>query len=304
MAHHYDVVYVHQPEMYPWFYQYRTATVCHFHNILTVDASYSRYALGRSYAFRLLMEATERQIVRRSAQVITVDRQGYEYYTSRFPQFASRITHIWPSVDLSLFRPNSRSNAREVLGIPATNRVIAYVGRLSQKKGLDLILPAIDILCRDGKPTSFVVAGDGELAQLLRSHPFPPSLQVVILGAVPHHNLAGVYNAADVVAVGSYHESVGLVTLEALACGRPVVATPVGIAPEVLLDGVTGFIVRNRNPEEFGSRLASAAGISETSTDACQHAARRYARSSAGVFEVLNKAARMPDLLHSADGNA
>jgi D-inositol-3-phosphate glycosyltransferase len=80
--------------------------------------------------------------------------------------------------------------------------------------------------------------------------------KVIIPGRIEHADLATYYNAADVVAIPSYYESFGLVVLESLACGTPVVATPVGVVESVVKTGRNGIVVRNQTPAGIAQALA------------------------------------------------
>ena len=79
--------------------------------------------------------------------------------------------------------------------------------------------------------------------------------RVCFLGAVDHEQLPLYYNAADVCVVPSYYESFGLVALEAMACGTPVVASRVGGLTGTVRDGETGYLISWRCPEPFAERL-------------------------------------------------
>ena len=81
------------------------------------------------------------------------------------------------------------------------------------------------------------------------------SSQVGFVGRVEQQELPAYYNAADVCVVPSWYESFGLVALESMACGTPVVASRVGGLPTIVRDGVTGYLVPWRCPEPFADRL-------------------------------------------------
>lgn len=103
---------------------------------------------------------------------------------------------------------------------------VLYAGRLSPEKGIEELVSATQGM-------NLVVAGDGPLRPLVPS----------ALGFVPHDELARLYARAAVVVLPSHREGLPLCVLEAMAHGRPVVATAVGGIPEVVVDGVTGLLV-------------------------------------------------------------
>ncbi|HEY8489457.1 MAG TPA: glycosyltransferase, partial [Dehalococcoidia bacterium] len=136
-------------------------------------------------------------------------------------------------VDLGRFRPLDRPAARRALGLPAGGRVVLFVGRIEPLKGIDVLLHAVARLEDREEVTTLVVGGDERsepelhhLRELARALEIAP--RVRFEGPVEHERLPRYYNAADVCVVPSYYESFGLVAVEAMACGTPVVASRVG----------------------------------------------------------------------------
>jgi D-inositol-3-phosphate glycosyltransferase len=132
------------------------------------------------------------------------------------------------------------------------------VGRLDPIKGLDLLLESVARLRREAR--LIVVggdpAGDPEVERLrARATELGIARRVAFPGAVPQEELPRYYQAADAVVVTSRYESFGLVAVEALACGTPVVAAQVGGLPSILQDGMNGLLVRWRSPQAFAERL-------------------------------------------------
>ena len=140
------------------------------------------------------------------------------------------------------------------------NRVILYVGRIEPLKGLDIMLEAVSLLegCAE---TRLVIVGGSleEDAELERLKGLSESLgienKVTFTGSVPQEMLPDFYSAADVFVLPSYYESFGLVALEAMACGTPVVASRVGGLNTFIKQGETGYLIPWRCPEPFAQRL-------------------------------------------------
>ena len=140
--------------------------------------------------------------------------------------------------------------------------MLLFVGRIQPLKGPDVAIRALAAL---GRPDALLLVvggasgaeGDGETR---RAHELVADLglenQVRFVPPQPHHILSTYYRAADVVLVPSRSESFGLVALEAAACGVPVVASAVGGLLTLVDDGITGFLVRGRAPEEFAKAIA------------------------------------------------
>jgi D-inositol-3-phosphate glycosyltransferase len=173
---------------------------------------------------------------------------------------ASHIEVVPCGVDLSLFKPLDMGEARKKLGLNG-EKVIIYVGRIEAIKGIELLLKSAAIMELRDPLKVLVVGGDttGEttevrsLKELAGELGIESSLEFV--GIVDHTLLPLYYNAADVCVVPSHYESFGLVALEALACGTPVVASRVGGLPAVVQHGRTGYLLSWRCPEPFADSL-------------------------------------------------
>jgi D-inositol-3-phosphate glycosyltransferase len=160
-----------------------------------------------------------------------------------------------------VFRPGDKTAARRRLGLPG-ERVLLFVGRVQPLKGLDL---AVECLAEipDDETVLWVVGGpsgaDGH-AEVARVKNLADRLgvtdRVIFVTARPHAQLADFYRAADVCLVPSRSESFGLVALEAAACGAPVVAAAVGGLRSIVDDGVTGFLVEDRDPLDWATPVA------------------------------------------------
>jgi len=174
----------------------------------------------------------------------------------------ARVEIVPPGVDHEVFAPGDRRAARQRLGLEHDARVLLFVGRIQPLKGADLALRCLAQL-DDPRAVLVVVGGpsgvDGE-SELLRVRNLVDDLglagRVRFVPPQRHDALAGFYRAADVCLVPSRTESFGLVALEAAACGVPVVASDVGGLRTLVEDGVTGFRVEGRSPEEFAAPVA------------------------------------------------
>ncbi len=163
-------------------------------------------------------------------------------------------------VDLERFHPQDRAVVRRRLGMDPTERVVLYVGRVEPFKGTEVLLRAMAQV-RTSLGARLVIIGGGgeedpEVTRLrLLSAELGIESRVRWQGATPHEELPDYYAAADVCVVPSYHESFGLVALEAMACGTPVIASRVGGLASLVLDGRTGCLVEGHAPESFARCL-------------------------------------------------
>jgi D-inositol-3-phosphate glycosyltransferase len=178
-------------------------------------------------------------------------------------------------VDVEDFGPRPTAALRARLGLGA-GRVILYAGRLERLKGADMLLEALAELSRRpgfADVRALLVGADSGDGQRQSDHPagergrlealaagLGVAGRVSFLGAVSHAELADLYAVADVCVVPSHTESFGLVALEAQASGTPVVAAAVGGLLDIVVDGVTGWLVERRTPAEYADRLARVLG--------------------------------------------
>ena len=170
--------------------------------------------------------------------------------------------------DSDVFRPDPQ--ARERLGIPADERVVLFVGNLTQGKGVDVLLEAfIRLLERDSADRLvFIGAGSSDFmspavtaAHFGRAGRTDSADRVSFPGAVDQAALGSWMSAADVLALPSRNEGLGLVLLEAMACGTPCVGTRVGGIPEILAVPACGRIVPPEDPEALAAALEEIVGL-------------------------------------------
>ncbi len=171
---------------------------------------------------------------------------------------ASQVEVVPCGVDLTLFTPRDRQEARAQLGLAQFRPILLFAGRLDPFKGPDLLLHAASLM--QEKDAQIVIAGgnlkeDKDLQKLqVLARNLHLSNRVLFLGARPREEMPLLYSAADVTVVPSYHESFGLAAVESLACGTPVVATRAGGLTTVVCSEKTGFLVP-RNPGFFAERI-------------------------------------------------
>ncbi|MDP2948068.1 MAG: glycosyltransferase family 4 protein [Chloroflexota bacterium] len=169
---------------------------------------------------------------------------------------AAKVESIPLAIDTAQFSCPT-VDSRQQLGIASHQPLILFVGRLEPKKGAHILFQALaEVLA--GCPAARVLlvgrdtlAGPGgsSFKHYLLSEVLPSEYagHVTFLESVPYNEMVNIYSACDVFVLPSLEESFGLVLLEAMACGKPVVATATGIAPELGLDGSNGVLVPINN---------------------------------------------------------
>jgi len=201
----------------------------------------------------------ERRAVQESAAVVAASEIEASELEQLYAAPASKIRIIPCGVDPEVFHPIRQADARRTLGRDECERLILFVGRIEQIKGIDVLLRAIDIVFR-GYPElrdeiCLLVVGGAldaddeeaetdkivELRRLVHEHRLEHTVDFV--GSQDQPQLALFYNAADLCAVPSLTESFGLVALESMACGTPVVGTRVGGLQTVIENDISGLLV-------------------------------------------------------------
>jgi D-inositol-3-phosphate glycosyltransferase len=202
----------------------------------------------------------------------------------------SRIEIVPPGVDHAFFSPGDRRGARRALGL-GDHPVLLFAGRIQPLKGLTVAVAALAELSDAHPDAALVVVGgpsgtEGE-AELTAARSLITALgltdRVRFVPPQPHHLLSTYYRAADVCVVPSRSESFGLVALEAAACGTPVVAAAVGGLLTLVEDGVTGFLIDNRDPAEYAnaiSEILDRPTIADGMSLAAARSARQYTWST------------------------
>jgi D-inositol-3-phosphate glycosyltransferase len=183
---------------------------------------------------------------------------------------ADKICTVPPGVDLTLFQPQNQAACRHALDLPRDRPIILFVGRVDPIKGIETLLEVAALMAADvaesAPPLFLFIGGDlddaGEpIGPLAGVRDAATALGVAdrfhFVGSQPQNELPCFYGAADLVAVPSRYESFGLVAVEAMACGTPVVASRVGGLRYTIEEGVSGLLVPHSDPAALAAALAA-----------------------------------------------
>jgi glycosyltransferase involved in cell wall biosynthesis len=172
-------------------------------------------------------------------------------------------------VDTAVFHPNKRqAPLREQWQADEHTVVLLSVGRLAPEKNLDLIVNTYKALKENNRPVKLVFAGDGPYRSKLQTD-CPDAL---FMGMLNQAQLAEVYASADLFMFTSVTETFGNVTLEALACGTPVLAFDCAAASDLIDDGRNGWLVQDEDPQRYVLKALAVTEIIDTVKRARQHA--------------------------------
>ena len=210
---------------------------------------------------------TEKDLVQNCQRIVAATEREKEHLVRYYGARREKIAVVPCGVNLDLFGPMDKQAVRKQLGFAEGESIALFVGRLAPIKGIDRLLRAMTHL-KLPKPMRLVIIGGDDHhtpeMQNLEHLCLELGVQdaVEFLGRVEHEKLPPYYCAADVVVLPSHYETFGLVALEALASGTPVVATQVGAMETILREGQTGHVVANGAPQLL------AAGIEKFTADA------------------------------------
>ncbi len=208
----------------------------------------------------------ERQVLRLADRIVAATPAELAQLQWLYQADTSKVVVIPPGVDTRRFYPMPPDEAKEFIGVPPCDRMLLFVGRIEPLKGIDTLIKAIALMQSEGVYVCLTVIGgdadsDSEIptAEMSRLKAMCEEAGVTdlvtFLGKRSQDTLPYYYCASEAVVVPSYYESFGMVALEAMACGVPVVASQVGGLAFLVQDGVTGFTVPVDDPQALADRL-------------------------------------------------
>jgi D-inositol-3-phosphate glycosyltransferase len=214
----------------------------------------------------------EREVLKTADKIIAATPAEYAQLLWLYQAETNKIIVIPPGVDIGRFYPIPPDEAKEYIGVPPCGRMLLFVGRIEPLKGLDVLVEAIGIMRKnevfnDNPFCLAIIGGDPEESEeqanieisriKALTEKYGLGDLVTFLGRRNQDSLPYYYSAAEAVVVPSQYESFGMVALEAMACGKPVVASQIGGLAYLVQDGITGFTVPVDEPIELANRLTS-----------------------------------------------
>lgn len=214
----------------------------------------------------------ERQVLQAADRIVAATPAELAQLQWLYEADTRRIVVIPPGVDLCHFYPIDTDEAKDFIGVTCLDRMLLFVGRIERLKGLDVLIRALAIMRQNGIFDRFplclmVIGGDPEagpdqmsaemarIKKLCRRYGLEDL--VMFVGKRSQDTLPYYYSAAEVLVMPSHYESFGMVALEAMACGTPVVASQVGGLAFLVQDGITGYTVPSGEPAALAQRLTA-----------------------------------------------
>ena len=206
--------------------------------------------------------AAEKEIIQNCQRILAPTARERDNLIRLYDAPCEKIGIVPCGVNLDLFYPDKKKTSRKKLGLNPSDTILLYIGRFDPLKGLGSLLEAITYLKNRHRLRLVVVGGDGDessefQAMVKKTKRLGIDKQVIFYGQTDQHNLPPFYGAADVLVMPSSYESFGMVGLEALACGRPVVSTPVGAVDSLIRRSRGGCIVADPSPRSIAAGIES-----------------------------------------------
>jgi len=257
--------------------------VAHFHGPWSEESR----AEGQKPWKVALKRMVEKAAYRRTTHFITLSQAFRSDLMNRFGIPLKKISVVPGSISSAeMVVPGDASVCRRLLGWPADRTIILSVRRLAERMGLRELIEAFALLAAKHPNTDLYLAGKGKLEGSLRRFADQSGLKerIRFVGYVPEDRLASAYHAADLTVVPSQAlEGFGLSVLESLACGTPVLVSPVGGLPEVMQGLGKELIFENTSPRALGTGLDFALANREAlpTAEACRrHVEENFSRTS------------------------
>jgi D-inositol-3-phosphate glycosyltransferase len=238
-----------------------------FHTLGKIKQRIGRTAEEREGKYRIKGES---HVIEVADLIIAATEDEQDQLFDLYQVPSEKVKIIPPGVNIHHFYPIPTDEAKEAIGLSPRDKAALFVGRIEPLKGVDTLLQAMAILKRNCRlficPDYLIIIGGDpggeeeklsyEMTRLQSlSHELDLEDMVIFLGKRGQDTLPYYYSAAEVVVVPSHYESFGMVALEAMACGTPVIASRVGGLAHLVKDGETGFNVPAQDPDALAEKL-------------------------------------------------
>lgn len=252
---------IQTPEVYFNFYNFRKSNIALVLPGLGNPLTISRYSYGKYFADfyeRIFYRSIDKSKVLFAAadneSIHDFIRRGRGMFDhSKLIQFPTRF-------DDSIFSPKSKAHSREICGFNSKSILIVTSGRLNFFKGWKLLIDSF-VLFKERNPDAyFVFLGDGEDRTKIESYIKEKNSEgsILLRGLVDHSTLSNYLNASDLFVMGSFAEGWSTSLVEAVACAKPICTTNFSSASELVVNGINGFVVNDRDESVFSSKMQDA----------------------------------------------
>ena len=239
-----------------------------FHTLGMMKNLVARHFMEKETQYRIESEGV---LIKRANHIIALSDKDREYIQFLYSGSEQKVSVISPGVDSKIFRPIDKIIAKQAIGANVDHKLILYVGRIEPLKGIDSLFYALKILFVKNpklkkKVCLWIVGGDISQKKSLWSqemkkleklrHFLGLQTQIVFVGQKPQQQLPFYYNASEMLVMPSHYETFGIVALEALSCGIPVISTHVSGVSRLAEDSDDLHIIPANSPVDLADQIA------------------------------------------------
>jgi glycosyltransferase involved in cell wall biosynthesis len=289
LIHHYDVIHVH--------YAFPTGMIGYFISmvygipmIITVHGSDLRD--NNNLIKKILIN-----IFNRTKHIIAVSNCVSDILQENYRISSSKIAVIDMGVNTELFQERSKKQIRRKINLSQSSLILVCVGNMIKDKGVHFLLQAVKSLIEEYPQLLLYLIGDGEYSKVLKKLTLNMKIAdiVIFVGVVPKSDIPFWLASADIVVHPTLNEAFGLVIIEAMSCGKIVVASSVGGIPSYVRDGENGFLVEPGDPKDLRNKIEYVLGLSEEQKMQIQ----KSARITALEHDVNNQAKKIKNIYNN-----
>ena len=261
------------------------------HGSLSKNENIARHGL----IFGSLIEKIADLGLQYADRIIAVNDEVKKIYFEKYPHLRKKIVVIPTSVDTTLFKPIEQKELRKKYNFEKEEKIVLYVGRFDKEKGLDFLIEVFKKLNLQLPNSKLILVGAGSEEEHLK-YIAKNNMNIIFINKITHSKVPEIMNCANVFALCSYREGMPTVVLEAMACGLPVVSTDVGDLRKIVYDGITGYLVRERDEMKFCNKLFHVIQNSDKFAGNCIKAAQEYS-----IEKVVERIRSVYDEIQSKD---
>jgi len=184
-------------------------------------------------------------ILNNSDVIVSVSKKNIKIIKSRFRIYEKPICWIPNAIDTKAFQPKAHKIFRGIIG---------FVGRLVYWKGIEAFLSSAKMVLQKNPKAKFIIIGGGPLLRTLQEV-YKNEERIRFTGYIPPQFISYALGSIDILVLPSYLENIPTILLQAMAKGIPVIASKVGGIPEVVIEGLNGFLINPKKIEEIADRI-------------------------------------------------
>ncbi len=191
-------------------------------------------------------------------KIITLSNREKEDYILFKTAEEDKLSVICSGIGLNKFKESllsEKQNLKKELGIPGNSLIVGTAGRLVPVKGPEFLIKAAKYIISEYPDTYFIFTGDGPLEQDLKRKALEMGISENIIFLGWRNDVAKIISIYDIFVLPSLNEGMGRVLVEAMALGKPIVASNIGGIPDLVIHGKNGFLVPPKDPEELAKYI-------------------------------------------------